>query len=408
MSHPRDERPTPGVELTDTVDGGAPEHSDDERFRALQRVGMGGSGAVYKEWDGLMERYVALKRLDAKLSTDPRSVRRFVDEARINGKLDHPHIVPIYDLGEDEDGGCWLRMKLVQGRTLRQIVSDQGVARLEPDALAAHVRTLAAVCDALAFAHHNGVLHLDVKPANIMVNDFGQVYLMDWGVARPADAVARAGNPVGGTPAFLPPEQAVGEALDARTDVFAVGACLYWVLTGNAPYTGDTHTALARAALGRFDPPRDVLSGLPPGLCAICTRAMHTSPGDRYPDTTVLRDALYAFLQGQWYLDEVAFAAGELVVREGGPGDCAYILTSGTCTVFTMADGERRVLRELGPGDVFGETAVFTGKPRSASVEAAERVTVRRVTRDTLEQELGRNRWLGAFVHAVAERFLEA
>ena len=387
---------------------GDPEPESGERFEVIQAIGQGGSAVVYRVWDRLIDRQIASKELTEEQALDPRGVQRFISEARITGRLDHPHIVPVYDIGEDADGRCWFRMKLVRGRNLSKVIREQGSGRLTPEALATHVRTLAVVCDALAFAHHKGVLHLDVKPSNIMVSDFGEVYLMDWGVARQASAVRSTGTMVGGTPAFMPPEQAAGGALDPRADVFAIGACLYFVLTGRAPYQGDAHTALARASLGMLDPVDEQVTGLPPGLVAICQRAMSKEPDRRYPDTTSLRDALYAFLEGEWYLAEVIVPPGERIVTEGAPGDCAYIITKGQCRVVAGRGEDRQVLRLLEAGDVFGETAVFTGMPRTATVEAIDQVTLRLVTQETLEVELGRNRWLGAFVQALAERFRES
>jgi hypothetical protein len=281
----------------------------------------------------------------------------------------------------------------------------------------------------VSFAHSRRVVHRDLKPDNVMVGTHGQVYVMDWGVARllaaPSDLAAtqivqvegrgRARpcteeNAIIGTPDYMAPEQARGEEreIDERSDVFGLGGILYYLLTGLGPYS-DTKSGFGLAQRGPVDPPEDhgVWLRLPPGLCHIAMRALAEEKHRRYQSVEELRQSVEAFLQGGGWFATHRFRAGELIVCEGELGESAYIITEGQCEVYRVEDGEKCRLRELGPGEVFGETAVLTRKPRTATVAALTDVSVKIVTRTSLENELRQNPWLDAFVRSLAERFRE-
>lgn len=380
-------------------------------------IARGAMGSIRQLYDVDLRRRVALKLIDAELGHDPEMTQRFLEEARITGGLDHPNIVPVYDLGVDDRGQASYTMKLVEGRTLGKLIARQGSqADLE------HIlQCLAGVCDALAFAHSRGVVHRDLKPDNIMVGDHGQVYLMDWGCALVVggEHLAEAGyEPEGtvvGTVPYMAPEQARGETgrIDARTDVFAVGAILYKALTGRAPYSGSLDEALQSARRGDFRP-IDECTGVavkpPPMLSAIVHKAMAHAPQDRYASAAELAQALRHFMRGGNWFPQHVFPAGTVIVREGEHADAAYILTKGRCEVCRRdpADpAQQQSLRVLQAGDVFGETAIFADVPRTASVVALDDVSAVVVDRQSLE-ELMASTYLGRFVKALADRFLEA
>jgi serine/threonine-protein kinase len=206
----------------------------------------------------------------------------------------------------------------------------------------------------------------------------------------------------------MAPEQARGELhrVDARTDVHGVGATLYYAITGKAPYAGpDTPARVDATRRGIVQPPGERVAGryLPAGLCAIAMKALAAEPADRYPSMVALRDALHRFLAGGWWFAPEHFAAGSVVVREGDAGGAAYIVESGTAEV--RCRGE--FIRRIGPGDVFGETAVLTAGTRTATVTAITDVDVLVVSREALEAELGRDTWLARFVRTLAVRFRE-
>ena len=386
------------------------------RLRDEGEIARGAMGTIRQQYDVDLRRRVALKVIDSELGADPVMTQRFLDEARITGGLDHPNIVPVYDLGTDENGSASYSMKLVEGRTLGQLIA----AQVSQHDLERILQCLAGVCDALAFAHGRGVVHRDLKPDNIMVGEHGQVYLMDWGcalVTGGAQRLDRAADPEGsviGTVPYMAPEQARGEIsrIDARTDIFAIGAILYKTLTGRAPYNGTFDEALHLARNADFRPPdesRGAAVRPPPMLSAIVKKAMARDPADRYASAAELARALRAFMRGGNWFPQHIYPAGTVIVREGDRADAAFILTSGRCEVRKSdpADPSRYLsLRVLQAGDVFGETAIFANMPRSASVVALDDVGAVVVDRGSLD-ELVADTYLGRFVKALADRFLD-
>ncbi len=304
-----------------------------ERARARcyelgDELGRGGMGRILRIRDLDLRRELAMKvslgwlRGQAGPSPD---TARFLDEARITARLDHPGIVPVHDLGVDGEGRLFFTMKLVQGRELGRVLelARQGAEGWNTTRV---VGVLLQVCEAVAYAHSKGVVHRDLKPANVMVGEFGEVYVMDWGISRvlgaAADSVEPRGEPspdsrsaadsagrtrVGsilGTPYSMPPEQARGEPVGPAADIYAVGAMLYQALAGRRPYEGDSGREPAQAVLQRIlaGPPRS-LRGLapkaPPELIAISERAMAREARDRYADLRTLAQDLRAYLEGR-------------------------------------------------------------------------------------------------------------
>ena len=414
---------------TSRIAASVPRQNLEARYTDHGQIGQGGMGTVRLMRDRSLLREIALKKLDPSHAVNEDQVQRFLLEAQITGQLDHPNIVPIHELGRDAEESFYFTMKMVEGSTLAEAIESAGESRLEPDRLAEFLQALIKVCEALSFAHSRGVIHRDVKPSNIMVGQFGQVYIGDWGVARllplsddtgserrvavSAETVIDSPGSIIGSPAYMAPEQVEGvhEAIDARTDVFAVGATLYHILTGRPPYTETNYYRLLSQALcGEFEPPENVVDSgdLPPGLARITNKAMATDPDDRYPTMMALQRDLELFMRGAWHLPTQTFEAGTAIITEGEEADAAYIITEGRCEVLKdLGDGRRASVRELGPREVFGEMAIFSSQPRSATVVAIDDVTVMVVKREMLSSELGLNAWMGRFVKAMADRFLE-
>ena len=395
----------------------------------------GGFSTIRGAYDPRLLRQVAIKVLDPELAAErAETVTRLLEEAQITGQLDHPNIVPVYDLGGDNEGRPSFSMKLVQGRTLRHAIDSRKIEERTARELEDLVTIVLKVCDAISFAHGRGVIHRDLKPENIMTGSHGQVYVMDWGCAlllpkrvgdgedawvtlhRDAntDALDAPGMIIG-TAAYMPPEQAWGriDEIDERSDVYALGGMLYHILTGVPPHRGETMIAsLLVAQLGIIESPEDTVGpvaaeSLPPGLCAIAMKALEAEPARRYASVDALRQELEQFLRGGGWFAQAVFEAGETIVREGDPGDCAYIIVSGSCEA-RKTEGDQQVsVRVMGAGEVVGETAVLTAGRRSASVVALEEVTALVVTRDSFERELGTGSWMGVFMRALAGRFRE-
>jgi serine/threonine-protein kinase len=271
------------------------------RYELGEIIGFGGMSEVHKARDLRLNRDVAIKVLRADLARDPTFYLRFKREAQNAAALNHPAIVAVYDTGEAEvDGGPlpYIVMEYVDGETLRDIVRGKGPL---PPRRAMEV--IADVCAALDFSHKNGIVHRDMKPANIMINRHGAVKVMDFGIAR---AIADSSNPmtqtaaVIGTAQYLSPEQARGEQVDARSDVYSVGCVLYEILTGEPPFTGDSPIAVAYQHV-REDPklPSHVHPGVPRELDSVVLKAMAKNPANRYQTAAEMRADLIRVLGGQ-------------------------------------------------------------------------------------------------------------
>ena len=397
-----------------SVEAELPEAKLKHRLVIGDEVDAGGMALIRQAYDRNLRRVAALKQLRSELRRDKRVVAAFIEEAQVTAQLDHPNIVPIYELATGPHDELFFTMKYVHGRTLATLLGEGSKNGEAEGALFGHLQVFLKVCDAVSFAHSKGVIHRDIKPDNIMVGDFGEVYLVDWGVALLTNGrtgqkdVERAA--IVGSPHYMAPELARGavELIDARTDVFLLGATLFSILAGHPPYLGDSvQQILERAAIcDRSDPPDD--GRIPARLLSIAIKAMAPAREQRHASVAELKCEIETFLHSGWRFGRKEFAAGQLIVREGDVGDEAYIVVRGRCRVFKTVAGKRSVLRDLGPGDVFGETAILTHKPRMASVEAVEHCAVVVVTEQQFNEDLGMTQWIGLFVKALTERFREA
>ncbi|MFE7720409.1 Stk1 family PASTA domain-containing Ser/Thr kinase [Nocardia rhizosphaerihabitans] len=271
------------------------------RYELGEIIGFGGMSEVHKARDVRLSRDVAIKVLRADLARDPTFYLRFKREAQNAAALNHPAIVAVYDTGEATvDGGPlpYIVMEYVEGDTLRDIVRGKG-----PLAPRKAMEVVADVCAALDFSHKAGIVHRDMKPANIMINRAGAVKVMDFGIAR---AIADSSNPmtqtaaVIGTAQYLSPEQARGETVDARSDVYSVGCVLFEILTGQPPFTGDSPVAVAYQHVKEDPPlPSSVNPGVPRELDSVILKAMAKNPANRYQTAAEMRADLIRVLGGQ-------------------------------------------------------------------------------------------------------------
>jgi formylglycine-generating enzyme required for sulfatase activity len=286
------------------------------RFRVVRPLATGGLGELFVAEDVELHREVALKTLQSRFAADEESRDRFLLEAEITGRLEHPGIVPVYGLAVGADGRPFYAMRLIRGDTLLEAIRRHHQAGPRaPGERILELRGLlsrfVALCNAIAYAHSRGILHRDLKPANVLLGPYGETLVVDWGLAKSlgrTDQVKNTPEPtlrpvavgdsgptemgqVMGTPAYASPEQAAGliDQLGPASDVYGLGATLYHLLTGQAPFGGGTsREVLGLVKLGQFPPPRQVHRAVPRPLEAVCLKAMALRPQDRYPSARYL------------------------------------------------------------------------------------------------------------------------
>jgi serine/threonine-protein kinase len=287
--------------------------ADGARFVVLRHHAEGGLGRVNVARDQHLGRDVALKEIRPDRRGNGTLRRRFLREAEITARLEHPGVVPVYALERDSDGEPRYAMRFIQGHDLAEASRRFHASKADFTSLAFRdlLQRFVSVCQTMAYAHSKGVIHRDLKPANIMLGDYGETLVVDWGIAKligEADPVSDSDAPseegaltaegsLLGTVGYMAPEQARGEPVDRTADVFALGAILYTLLTDSAPYaSGEFGRRLALARAGRFPPPGQVRRGVPPALQAICLKAMAATPAGRYADAGDLARDVTAYL----------------------------------------------------------------------------------------------------------------
>jgi predicted Ser/Thr protein kinase len=254
------------------------------RYEIIGELGRGAMGVVYKATDPTIGRTVALKtmRLDVHGLESGEIVRRFKNEARAAGLLNHPNIVTIYDAGEHE-GIFYIAMEFMEGTTLQEVLDEKRI--LDADEVIQFSRE---ICEGLDYAHAHGIVHRDVKPANIMITARGGVKIMDFGIAKAGGSMTSTGQ-VLGTPNYMSPEQVKGRSLDGRSDFFSFGVILYEMLTGEKPFAGQNVTTIIYKIVNESPiAPRDLDPAIHPGLNAIVIKALAKSPDERYQSGTEL------------------------------------------------------------------------------------------------------------------------
>ena len=278
-----------------------PQRYDEGKFLA-----SGGMKRICVTTDQMTGRPVAKAML--KNDADPVKIEKFFHEARICASLEHPNIVPVYDIGYDDQEQPFFTMKLIKGKSLNELIKEKSAQRTEM--LEAFVK----ICDAIAYSHSRGIIHRDLKPDNIQISSFGEVLVCDWGLARrdgkdfetdeesqsPSAPVTYDGM-VQGTPGYMSPEQARGEKenIDHFTDIYSLGSILYFILTGKPPYNEpNPKDTLAKTAKGDYPLPEKQDPTVPSALSAVCCKAMAKNPSERYQSAEHLRDDILKYLHG--------------------------------------------------------------------------------------------------------------
>jgi serine/threonine-protein kinase len=286
-----------------------------DRYTLSRIHSKGGLGQVWLARDVTLEREVAFKEIRPEHAEEPSILSRFLREARITGRLEHPGIVPVYELSRRPDSGRpFYTMRFIRGRTLREAIAEyhakQGRGESTPLDFSALLTAFLGAANTVAYAHANGVIHRDLKGDNVIVGDFGEVIVLDWGLAKaigdaddaPATETRTVGTVVGqvmGTPSYMSPEQAAGRtaAVGTPSDVYSLGAILFEILTGRAPVSGDDVDDIVRRAATETRPrARSIRRDAPRALDAVCAKALALDPADRYPTASELAGDVRRFL----------------------------------------------------------------------------------------------------------------
>jgi serine/threonine-protein kinase len=366
------------------------------RYTLGDKLGEGGMGVVHACRDRRIGRDVAIKAVRTEHATHPDLIARFLREACVQGQLEHPAIVPVYDLGRDADGNAYFTMKRIRGATFEEIfralhTGDERVAaRFSRRKL---LTAFASVCQALHFAHARGVVHRDLKPGNVMVGDFGEVYVLDWGLAKllgaqdltgTGDGDADDGAPAGrsihgatmGTPGYMAPEQVRGEPVDARADIYALGALLFELLAHEPLHPQGSRDAIFASTLLGPDARPSVRApqlDLPPELDAICARATALEPRDRFATARQLLEAIERFLDGDRDLqirrdraeEHARHAAAQAEIAFAGGPDATE------ARGHALSEAGRAIALDPSNADAVGTLIrLLTDPPRSAPPEA--------------------------------------
>ena len=276
------------------------------RYRIVEQIGRGGMGVVYRAHDPVLDRDVAIKCILGDFSSDPDAAEQFEREARSAARLQHTNIITIYELGMLE-GSPYIVMEFLTGVDLAAAMHPR-----RPSPLSAKLDIVLQLCAGLSFAHQQGIVHCDIKPSNVRILENGTVKLIDFGIARVSLSAPSFGD-MRGSVACMSPEQIDGGGVDARSDVFAVGALMYELFGGGAPFQGDSPAAIAYQVLQHDPPPlASVSRDVPAALSDIVARALAKDPGERYDDAAALAEALTEALPGDTRRGRDAAAAGTL------------------------------------------------------------------------------------------------
>lgn len=393
------------------------------RYRIEEELGQGQGGVVYRAFDTAIERVVAIKCLRTPApevapegTHSGKDVR--LEEAKVIGQLNHPHITAVFDMGNAEKL-TYIVMEYVQGETLKARL-DQ--TKTDPASAPQVLSFIIMVARALHYVHQRGILHGDIKPANLIITPQGTPKIMDFGIARRSQTNSSASwklaveNQIWGTPAYLAPEQLVSKEIDARADVFSLGVVAYEWLAGRKPFWGDSAEAILKEVLHSRPPSLSELGDFHAELSAAIDQALARDPAQRFDSADAMADAL-EICQERWFkqapkdnqLDSAArpqaisfprlqkgrnilfadfseedlahvmqvsrqetYQAGATILQEGSGGSTMYVVIRGRVSVRKISGTKQVEIKQVSKGECFGEMAVISQMPRSATVVALE------------------------------------
>lgn len=407
----------------------SPYDQEHQRYQLLEEIGRGGFGQVSRCVDRFTYRLVASKTLKPQHRDNLAQLRALINESRLVSYLEHPGIVPLYDVYVDEHDNFCYTMKFIEGQPLSEWMR-QHVLHQHPFPIAWCLRIFTRICETLSYAHDKGVLHLDIKPANVMLGTYGEVMILDWGSARLFQPeryenylrnlgqteklfpLVQLEDRLVGTPPYMSPEQAKGEKhrLSPASDIFCAGVLFYQILSSYSPFVSST---MQKFVADLFSPEAPLplherRIDIPQRLSRIAARMLAKRPEDRYQNfREVLQDIQDFQNQGSDF-EVRTYDTGEIIFREGDIGEYACQIIDGLVEISVHVDGIHQVLAIQGRGEVIGELSIFTNRPRTATIKALQPTTLRLLTAQTINQELEKlNPWVGHMIYRLSQKFID-
>ncbi|MFP4240328.1 MAG: protein kinase domain-containing protein [Chitinispirillaceae bacterium] len=385
-----------------------------ERYRLLGSLGKGTYTEIFSCFDSFLNRIVAMKQLRKEFLNDSKVVKSFLNESKLISYIDHPGIVILYSSFINSENLPCYTMKMISGSNLRWELKSKTCAQL--------VSIFTKLCETMAYVNDKGVVHLDLNPDNIMLGQYGEVTVTDWGSAilyntKPYEDYLRLVKDAPPPPTVTPrnhkkenspyasPEQLSEEPLTPSSDIFSMGIILYEMMTGIQPFSDDFKNALDHtpALLNEICP------DIPEMLSNICRKMLQKEPYERYHSFHEVLIDLDKFQNSGQAFSTKLFSAGEQIFKEGDPGKFAFTVLEGEVEISRMIDGKKVVMASLGKNEFAGEVAIFSNGPRSATVTAVhDNTAIRVMDRQSVEQELIKlSPWVRNMITGLSRRFLK-
>ncbi|HEY3488282.1 MAG TPA: protein kinase [Gammaproteobacteria bacterium] len=402
-----------------------------DRYSRLRELGAGSIGKVHAVFDTFLQRVVAHKVMKQEHLANNNILQTFGNEIKLMGRLSHPGILPVYDAMLGDNGEPAYIMRYAEGEDLAALL-QMPKGKLDSVALPLEqaVRILLKLCETLAYAHDHGVLHLDLKPENIMLGRYGEVLIMDWGAARVYDTVKyeasikqHTGDSVHiehqhenrnlliGTPAYMSPEQLKSprDQLTPASDIFSIGTLFYQMITGVHPFKERVFEKLSDK-IARYTPPpaHEVNADIPHNISRICEGMLQKKPEERYASFREIIKDIDDYQRSGAGSPTRNYAAGEIIFKEGDPSDFVCIVVSGSVEISVRNNGKTKAIARLGANEPFGELAALTGNPRTATATAVEASVIRMISKQDIAVEIENlSPWVGSMVKALSKRFID-
>lgn len=399
------------------------------RYHEMEVLGRGSFGEVQRCFDSYLNRVVARKSLHEEKGGDAEHLLALIQEARLISYLEHPGVISIFDGYVEEDGLFCYTMKQIEGKSLESILAfSESQGKSLP--LSRCVEILQRVSETLAYVHDKGVLHLDMKPQNIMLGAYGEVSVVDWGTARLFEPDKYFSHlqtygvdtdelewtlrerRIEGTPPYMPPEllQQPVPPLTPGADIFSIGVLFYRMLTGRSPFALDDLSTYFRE-LREHTPalPHQLRGDVPLRLSQICAKMLEKDVTKRYQSLhDVLRDVRsYAHLGLAFQLE--TYPANTVLIREGEFADRAFLILDGFVEIYKETDGETVILATRERGEVVGELSMLQKNPRSASARTLTPTTVKILTVETVDEEITKlDPWVGQMLYNLSHKLSES